>query len=325
MPSKRQKRGRSLTRRATSARRSSASSRASARNRGTSVQSFGRGTTGLGIGQYNSTGGIPVWRNKRLSRRAKKSFKRTQKGKLRDQAVQTFMRTNYATATSAINTQSMTWTDPVFTLFGTADDFDDLQAISATTVLAAGGTVYPQNTVYTNKFIVGCHENTEVSNTSTTNLIYLDRYDYSCKKDVLEAAMSSLSTAGTQLAFWNQNSGAQAYSTTIGATPFDLRYVTDRLTITKKISYQIEPGQSVMWDRKFKPRYFDAKKQLDMVTANTQVGLKGWTSGSILVMVGPCNAAQSAITTAAAVTTTKRYNVKLIPDTVNVPTLTVLN
>lgn len=313
-------RGRSSAR-SRSAKRSRRRSSSARRSVTTSIA--GNGSAANGIGQYNSTGGIVTYKGgKKLSKAAKKSFKRKQRSIVALQPPQTFLRNFSQNQTVATTTQAVVATDPMFSLSGTANDFDDIQAICATTVMGATGQTWPTDSQYTKRMFIGCRQEMEVTNTGS-NLMYLDIYDYVLKKDVTEAAPSYLVSA-TPSQYWNQDSGAQATLSTIGVTPFDCRYVTDCCKITKVTKYQVEPGQSVMIVRHVKPRYLDAAKALDLVSSNSQFGLKGWTRGQIMVSVGKCDSTQDAEPLTWTYLSIKRYNVKLIPGVITAPTMTIL-
>lgn len=318
MPIKRS-RGRSQSR-GTSSRRSSRSSS----KRSSSARSLSsNGSASTGIGQYNSTGGIVTFKNKRLSKGSKRSFKRLQKKNIATQAPQTFIRTTYLNlAAITAGNQAMYALAPMMSLSGTTNDFDDLLAIATTTVVNATGETQPTDVIQCNKFFVGARQEVEYTNTGS-NLVYLDVYDYVCKKDTLLAAPTNILSA-TPSNYWNDNSATQATIATLGITPFDLRYVTDNITITKVTKFQVEAGNTVMWVRHQKPRYFDGKKYLDLVTAGTQFGLKGWTRGQIIVVCGKVDGSNQTEAVTHAYQTTIRYNVKLLPIVTRVPTMSIL-
>ena len=189
------------------------------------------------VGKYQSEGKL-LWRAKRYNRKAAgRKHRKYQLRLVRNQRSQTFFRQHYDnTLASAVDVQGIVFCAPLASFYGTANDFDDLKAINALMLTNATGQTWPTNTVSGNKWVIeNAHQELEVTNTSSSNGLYLNIYRYICKKEVHDNTMQSLLT--TQVTW----SGTAPTSTFIGMTPFDFNDVVDKITITSKTEVLLEP------------------------------------------------------------------------------------
>lgn len=267
-----------------------------------------------GLGRYNN--GQITWRAKRMTGRKRKRLHRQHKHaiytQLQEQQPQVWLRTKYLTNTTNVGEQQMLFIKPLYSIYGTNNDDDDVfDMLNSMTFNATGQTWPAISSALNNKIAFqSARQEVTISNTHVSVKMYVDIYKYYFRKDYDAANVQDLVTATTP-AKWS--AGGAVTSVTYGVTPFDLNTIVERIKITSKEEVQIEPGQTYqisMTNRK--RRIFDGMK-LDAVTANGFAAMAGWTQGFLIVYRGATDAASIAPAVTIAYTVQNKYNLKLLP------------
>lgn len=277
----------------------------------------GRRATGQGqiLGRYDTNGITQTIKSKR-----KFSARNMAKKMSLVQPPQIFQHSTATTHTNAVGAQKMEVLPELMSIYGTANNHEDLQKIATFLMDNVTGQTYPANTQYTNKFIVAsCRQEVELSNTGGTAAngvignAYVDLYEYVCRKDAQLATMGAINLGfGANQPAWT---GATVIdSTRLGATPFDLEQFPCFATIKKHTKLLIEPGQSTILSLVGpKNRYFSGEKLSTVAAlANLQVAWKGWTRGYVIVVSGQKSTASGSDVVTVSAITTNKYMVKPI-------------
>lgn len=208
----------------------------------------------------------------------------------------------------------MYFPDPLCSLFGTTNDYDDLQTISQIMVENATGQTWPANSQYTNKFRVNsARQELELVNTSTA-IAYIDIYEYVCKKTIQQADINNTLVTplnwATGTAIINVTGGAAPRiwkDQSLGADPFDFTEVVNHIKILKKSKVQLGAGESNVYTMVLKKKFVFDGNDLSQYPANTRVGEPGKTRGYLIVVSGAASAASDAVPITLAVQTMNEY------------------
>lgn len=162
------------------------------------------------------------------------------------------------------------------------------------------GTKVMSDAAYSKTIFQNAYMQVDIKNVATTDCI-VDVYEYVVRKTMSDQANvnSSLVTAN---GFWSNVSGsANATNTTSGMTPYHCPDFTAECKIIGKVTYNMAAGSNITFKKNVnKTRSVENRVLLD-ASDGLQWGLKGWTTGYVLVLRGVPNISDGA-EIAAAVT-----------------------
>lgn len=266
----------------------------------------------------------PTWRRRKESKRHKRMRHAMLAKELRERLAtcppQKFIRRTHIDLTAALNTQAMGFAAPLYSVWGTANDFDDLRAISLGTTyipaLIPVGNQQDQKTYYTSANQVLTIYNTHASATANVTI-----YKYHCKA---VCPISSMNTLFNTVDFWPNL--VQATSATLGTSPFDFRDITKHITIEHQREAMIPVGQQIELNFGVKRnKVFDCNTVDPTYTANGVVGLPGWTCGYFVRLHGvPGLTTIDAAATSIAMLTINTYMARMQTDVVTATTINEL-
>lgn len=235
----------------------------------------GTDVNGLPSGKVRTT-----WRGRKETRGHKKSryamYRRQLHEILARQPPQKFIRRRRTSPSTAAGAQFMEFQAPLYSINGTINILDDITAIARATI--QNNTGAPTGVLADNKFyFTSAHQKFTLSNTgSTAAYVYL--YKYYVKKRLAATDMNALFT--TVPLSW---AGTTAVgTTTLGASPFDFKDVTEYVTIKSCQEMMVQPGEEFTAEISLGKNKTWDQEQINLNVANALVGLPGWTEGFLV-------------------------------------------
>lgn len=221
---------------------------------------------------------------------------------------------------STLNTQAVVFLDPLLSWYGSAGSFNDIKMLADDTNMrqtsggTSGATTFPLSNTYKGKLhITRACQTIDLYNSEAFSL-WVDVYDYICRKPAMQGTMSAF------LAYDPQLTGDTALPSGVQNmdwTPFNDQLFIKDFKILGKRTLELDSLKTCSWEIHGK-RGTVAIDNINGMVAGDQIGLPGYTRGVLLVVTGPLisTTTYSAASISAGLVAMTRnvYTTKWIPE-----------